>query len=101
MGGEFPRNASIQLSVITHAMMRGVFSMPYRIEGHIGFTRTLFSFFGLQFTLWLGNQVPGEARRTALFPAEGYWIGISPAFDQMLLRHAVQQMSRAREKGSQ
>jgi len=43
--------------------------MPYQLSGG-GFTRTLFSYFGLQFTLWLGNVVPPEIRRTAFCPSQ-------------------------------
>jgi len=46
-----------------------VFTMPYQLSGG-GFTRTLFSYFGLQFTLWLGNVVPPEIRRTAFCPSQ-------------------------------
>jgi hypothetical protein len=98
MGGKFPTKAAIHLSVMADSSMFNMFTLPFggRYEQC---SRLLLYYFGLQFTLWLGNLVPGEVRRTAFFPALINPISVSRVFDKFILTHALVQMDRAKPVG--
>lgn len=85
--------------MISDANLYNYFTFPY--GGKEGsHWRYQFQFFGLVFTLYLGNLVPQNLRQCCLVRSEQRYITMSQAADDMVLIHAGKLQAKSKPVGS-
>jgi hypothetical protein len=94
----FPENAALWLNVISDDNLYNYFTFPYGGKDRDHW-RYQFQFFGLVFTLYLGNLVPQEIRRFCFVRSAQRYITMSKAADDMVLIHAGRLQSKSKPVG--
>jgi hypothetical protein len=95
---QFPKNATLWLSVITEEALWNYFTFPYG-DREEGYWRSHFQFMGLAFDLFLGNLVPAELRRFCLSASPEHFIAMSEAADAMVVTHSGRLIQKSKPVG--
>jgi hypothetical protein len=99
LGGPFPNKATLHLFVIKTRGIWNSFSYPHGGRD-AGYSFVTFPYFGLVFTLWLGNLVPSSIRTTAFFPCPKNLILKTDVVDGSLIDGVLTRMRDSRRIGS-
>lgn len=92
---EFPKNATLWLSVITESKLWDSFTFPYGGKENDYF-RYHFLFRGFVFTLHLGKLVSKDIRQFCLVHSAEQFIGMSKAADNMVLTHMARLQAKSK-----
>ena len=96
---EFPKNATLWLSVIIEEGLWNYFAFPYGARED-DYHRSHFQFMGLAFDLFLGGLVPKGIRQFCLASSDAHYIAMSQAADDMIIAHSGRLIAKSKPAGA-